>query len=186
MDGSTIMIAFLRKNAKLVFLALILLLAVIAYANFGFWKLWGIGCRPDPGPVEPVVLVDTWSKPLTDAGFKPADIVDPVHVPVDIPAGTPIIYGVGTVADSIPVDVIGVETPDGGKWIRVTVGGKPVHFQKLDWIDSPDKSADNNFSLLIAGALVGDGVDFAAGLAWEPLQGFQLAHGLADGWGRCR
>jgi len=169
---------FILKHAKQLFIFIILAIFFIGLLNYFAFNHWGIGCRPDPGPV-PDVVVDTWSKPLTEAGFKPAEIVKPVHVPDDkVPAGEPVLYGHGTV-DSTEVEVIGVQTPDGGKWVRVIVGGKPVHFDSLQWLEQPTPEQDNDWSVIAECAIIGDGPDFGAGVAWEPVSVLGADMGLA-------
>jgi len=166
---------FIRKWWKLLFLGAIILLVVFAYINYFSWIKWGIGCQPDP---QPEVIVDTWTKPLTDAGWKPATDPKPEHDPGEkfpelgaiVPdVGTAVLTASGTTdGDSIELTVI--ETIDGSKWLHGSLNGSQVDFGYFWYADTPQHNGRSDFSLLIESAWVGDGPDFGAGLAWEPVQ----------------
>jgi len=164
------LISNIKKHAKLLFIALIILIALIGYLNYGLHKWFGIGCTPDPFPGEPVVVVDDWTDTLTDAGYKPIHDTKPANIPGDKPpqSATPVLVAEGTVQDSLPVSVVVVETPDNEHWIDIIVGGEHVEIDHVSWADDGAEK-DNDWSLIIAGTF-DNGLDIGAGLAWEPLQ----------------
>ena len=170
------------KHLKTAFIIAILLLAGLAYLNYALFKNFGIGCQPDP----PEIVVDTWSKPLTDAGWKPATDPKPTHDPGEkfpelgaiVPdVGTAVLTASGTAqGDSIELTVL--ETIDGQKWLHGSLNGSQVDFGYFWYADTPVHDDRSDFSLLIESAWVGNGPDFGAGLAYEPVQ-FGPVHGGA-------
>jgi hypothetical protein len=159
----------IRKYWKLLFIAAILLFAMCGYLNYFTFENWGIGCEPEPWPE---IIVDNWTKPLTEAGYKPAQPVKPDHIPSDKtpPAGEIILHGSGTVAETAEqVEIVAVQTPDGQRWLSGWVDGKQVTWQRLDWVLSPAHDDRSDFSLTLSAAAI-DGADFGAGLHWHPVR----------------
>ena len=157
------------KQAKLIFIGIIILFVIVAYLNFFVFNKWGIGCQPEPWP-EPEVIVNDWEKPLTESGYKPATVEKPEYIGEDKFPETveSVLYAGGTVQDSVDVQVSVVETPDGDVWVKAEVDGEEVKFTKIQYsqIRKPDRG--HNWSLIVAGEWV-DGADAGIGIAWEPL-----------------
>lgn len=153
----------MKKYAKLLFTGFILLLAVIGYGRYFL-------CHPEIPP-QPEVIVDTWSKPLQEIGYKPITETKPANIPGPKlpPSVTPVLVAEGTVQDSVAVSAVVVESLDGQHWIDIIVGGEHVEIDHVSWADSPRVEKDNDWSLLIECAHV-DGPDMGLGLAWEPLE----------------
>lgn len=167
--GRNIMIRivnFLRKHYKLLFFGLLLIIAMVSYLNYFSYIKWGIGCRPEPGPVE--VVVDNFSKPLQVAGYKPATVQKPDYIhgdefPESVEA---VIYASGTAGD-LPVEVSVVSTIDGQTWVKATIDGNVVKWQKIQVWNEPKPVHNRDWSLLIAGEWI-DGVDVGVGVAFQP------------------
>jgi hypothetical protein len=160
---------FIRKYWKLLFMAGLILIGIVAYLNYFSWLKWGLGCQPDPWPE---VVTDTWTKPLQEAGFKPARPEKPENIPGDKqpPAGEPILHGTGAVEETGEVvELVGVQTPDGKRWLTGWVDGRRVVFDRLDWSELPRHNDHSDLHLLIESAWVGDSPDFGVGVAWEPV-----------------
>ncbi len=173
------MINFLRKYAKLIFIIAILVFAAIAYLNFGLHKWFGIGCQPDPWP-EPDVVVNDWSKPLHESGYKPAEFSKPEYIGEDkFPESVEsVLYAGGTVQDSVAVEVSVVETPEGTVWVKATVDGEQVKWQKIAYSQVRKPVCEHDWSIIACGQFA-DGLDFAAGVSWEPLQFLGARAGLS-------
>jgi len=158
------------KHLKTAFIIALLVLLALSYLNYYLHKSFGIGCQPDP----PEVIVDNWSKPLTDAGWKPATDPKPTHdpgekVPPEVEAYSPVLTASGTVqGDSIELTVL--ETIDGQKWLHGSLNGSQIDFGYFWYSETAWKDDASDFSLLIESAWVGEGPDFGCGVAWQPLQ----------------
>mgnify|MGYP000309542812 CR=1 FL=1 len=160
---------FLRKHGVKIFFLGLFAVLILGYGNYFIHKGFGIGCTPDPPPVE--VVVDSWTKPLQESGYKPITETKPANIPGDKlpPSVTPVLVADGTVQDSVEVSAVVVESPDGEHWIDIIVGGEHVEIEHVSWADSPVVVKDNDWSLLVEAAWV-DGCDMGLGVAWEPLE----------------
>lgn len=168
------------NNLKYGFIIALVILLCLACLNYYLHSQFGIGCSSDP----PEVVVDTWTKPLTEAGWKPATDPKPAHDPGEkfpelgsiVPdVGTAVLTATGTAqGDSIELTMI--QTIDGQKWLHGSLNGSQIDFGYFWYADTPVHDDRSDFSLLIESAWVGDGPDFGAGLAYEPLQ-FGPVHG---------
>jgi len=169
------------KRFTYIFFGALIALVAWGYINHWFLNPWGIGCNPHPQ--EPEVIVDTWSKPLNEAGFKPATPEKPDHIPGEKqpPAGEVVLHGSGTVENSgETVEIIGVETPDGKKWLTGWVGDRQISFQHLDWWSETALHDDgSDMSLIACCAWVDDSPDFGAGIAWQPVNALGIDAGLS-------
>jgi len=157
--------AFLLKHAKQLFIFAILAIFFIGLLNYFAFNHWGIGCRPDPGPV-PTVIVDDWTDTLITVGYEMADIAEDPIIPNDLPESVEgIIYADGTAGDMDVVISI-VETPDDMLWIKATVNGDQVKFHKIEYspINKPDN--DTRFTGFVESAYVSGSTDWGIGLAY--------------------
>lgn len=143
---------------------------VLGFLLFILRPLFNIGCTPSLPTAD---IPDTWSKPLSDAGYHPANHHKPENVPEDKqpPAGEVILHGSGTVENSVEtVELIGVQTPDGKKWLAGWVGDRRIIFDRLDWQQLEVANCDHSdFRLVACCAWVGDRPDMGLGLAWQPV-----------------
>ena len=157
------------SKLKYYFMAALLILVVIGYTNFFLHKAFGIGCKPDP---EPVVVVDDFSKPLIDSGYKPATITKPDLIPGDkLPESVEaVVYASGSAGDT-EVEISVVTTPDNGAWLKATIDGNEVKWRKIAYWNPAKPVHNNRWSVIVAGSMV-DGVDFSVGAGYDI---FQLA-----------
>ena len=156
----------------------------IGTVDIVFWvviavALFFIFC-PDRDDSQPVPLVDTWSKPLNDAGYTHAVTTKPQNIPDDKnpPAGEPVLHATGTVTQNGTddtqigtVELVGVQTPDGRKWLTGWVDGRQIVFDRLDWWQ-PAYDDDSDFSLFMETALVSGRADVGVGAGyaiWHPV-----------------
>ena len=162
------MVQFIRKHAKLIFICGIILLLAIGYLNYFLHKSFGIGCQPDPFPAEPVVVVDDWTKPLIDSGYKPATVEKPDHIAGDkIPDSVDtFIYASGVASDSIEVEVSVVIDPEGVVWLKGTYNGEDIKFHKIQVWNEPKPVHGNRWSLLATGSML-NGIDFGVGASYR-------------------
>lgn len=139
----------------------------VGLLNYFAYKKFGIGCQPDP---PPVVVVDDWTRPLAESGYKPATIEKPDFIHDDkFPESVEsTLYASGTVADSVAVEVSVVTTPDDVTWIKAVYGGETVKWSKVQYWNEPKPVQSQDWSLILAGEWV-DGIDVGFGVAWEPL-----------------
>ena len=157
---------FLRKYFLRIFFFAILAIFFTGLLNYMLHKTFGIGCQPEP---MPEVVVDDFTKPLQESGYKPAtiekpDLIQPDKFPESV---TSTMYASGTVGES-DIEVSVVSTIDGQFWVKSVVDGNVAKWEKVQYWNEPKPAEDNDFSLLIECAMI-DGADFGAGVAWEPL-----------------
>ena len=113
---------------------------------------------------------DTWSKPLIASGFKPAEDQKPEDIPGEKlpPAGDPVLWGEGFVQDLIPVEILGLVTPDGEHWIKAWVAGDEVKFQRLEWATEP-AAKESPWELVLA-VEIQDSLGVGLGICWSPVR----------------
>jgi len=162
------------KHIKWIVIGLVAVLAFVAFCNL----------LPDTAP--PKVLIDTWSSKLTERGYRQAENKKPDNIPADKtpPAGDPILYASGQ-AEGDNIEIIGVTTPDGNFWLTGTIKGlngvdRQIIFDTLQWHDQIEiaTSDRSDFSLITEAAWIDNRVDAGAGLAWDPVQVWNINAGL--------
>lgn len=172
----------LRKNWKAAGLLIIVGVAAFAYLNHFVLKPWGIGC----GQEQP--LEDTWTERLTEAGYIEAEDTRPSHIPGDkekpiTESGSkPVFYAEGEVVvdeDTLTVEAIGVQAPDGSRWFQAWVDGQRVRFNILEWQKQPVEKVSRDFSGFVAVAWVNEQPDIAVGVAWQPIGSESLRGGVS-------
>lgn len=165
---------FIRKHWKLLFFAVLVVIGVVAYLNYFSWLKWGLGCQPDPWPE---VVIDSWTEPMVDHGWKPASPDKPDGIPGDklppVEEAEVILHGSGTVETAsgpVEVKIVGAQTPDGKRWLSGWVDGRQIVFDRLEWPQYPARDDRSDFSLLITSEWVDGGPDFGVGVAWQPIR----------------
>jgi len=150
----------MKKHAKTIFFGLIILLAVIGYSRYFLCDM--------PPPPEPEIIVDLWSKPLIDSGYKPVTGNKPVVAGLPDKV-RPIMTASGTVRENRTVEITVVESPDKQQWIHATVDGEDVRIERFEYLIERIPNSRNDWSILACGRF-SDGLDFGIGASWEPLQ----------------
>ena len=172
------------KKFGIAFLIALAILFLLGVLNYKLFNKFGIGCKPDPFPAITRVK-DTWTSALEDRGWRQAENKKPDNIPDQrqppVEEAEPVIYGYGTVqlsgnSGELPVEITGIETPDGKKWMSAWVDGRQVIFEHLDWLDVCYED-HTDLSLLVECAFI-DGPDFGAGAAYEPLHFWGMNAGL--------
>ena len=170
--------AFFRKYAVRIFFFAIIALFFIGLLNYVLHKNFGLGCTPDPFP-DTEVVVDDWSKPLQESGYKPATVTKPDFIPGDkFPESVEaVIYAEGSAGEDEVVISI-VETPEGTVWVKAEINGNEVKWRKVEYAQMGKDIHDSDWSLLACGQF-SDGIDFAAGCSYEPFQFLGARAGLS-------
>lgn len=150
------------KHAKLIFFGIIILLAIIGYSRYFLCDM--------PPPPNPQVIVDSWSKPLIDSGYKPAAFTKPDHITGDKLPETveAVLYAEGTVDDGELIVSI-VETPDDTVWLKATYNGEDVKFRKVEYSTQPKPTRNDNWSLILASEWI-DSPDIGIGICYSPFE----------------
>ena len=150
------------KYAKLIFFGIIILLAIIGYSRYFLCDM--------PPPPNPQVIVDDWSKPLNEGGYKPATVTKPDHIPGDKLPETveAVIYAEGSTSEH-EVEISVVTSPDDVVWIKAVIDNEVVKWRKVEYMTQPKPESNRDWSLLACGRF-SNGLDFGAGVAWQPLQ----------------
>ena len=181
-DGRNIMslISNIKKHAKLLFIALIILIALIGYLNYGLHKWFGIGCTPDPFPGEPVVVVDDWTDTLATVGYEPAEIVEVTELPDELPESIEgVIYAEGE-HEGVEVTVSIVETPDDTIWIKATIDGNEVKWRKVQYMPMCKDRNGTRWTALIECAYVSGSTDWGVGGAYTVIRRVPLIRSSLD------
>ena len=131
--------------------------------------LWWTCSDRQPMPDE-VVIVDDWSKPLNEGGYKPATVTKPDHIPGDKLPETveAVLYAEGSTSEH-EVEISVVTSPDDVVWIKAVIDGDVVKWRKVEYMTQPKPTRNDNWSLLVASEWL-NSPDIGLGIAYEPLQ----------------
>ena len=152
-----------KKKAAMYFL---LGLLAIYLVGFVYWKITGYVYEPDQAAL-PWVPDKMLSAGYHEAGDKkPAGDPGEKIQQAEEAGGSPVLGGQGTLVlgtDTLEVEVVGVEGPDGSKWLGSWINGQPVIFKDLWWIDTEDPPSP--WDGIVECAWVGDEFDMGIGVA---------------------
>lgn len=132
----------------------------------------------------PTPVVDTWSKPFLEAGYKPANPSKPSGDPggktefIEEIGATPVLYASGITQDSLVVEIVGAYAPDGSRWLQAWVEGERVELSELDWFEPASDLKRGDWSAVIESAWVKERLDIGVGVSWEPVLFMGLRAGV--------